>query len=66
MYGTFNMGAGFAAYVKPADVSATLDAAQAAGVHAWLAGHAHHEGGRKAVVLEPLGISYEADTLAVK
>lgn len=65
-YATFNMGVGFAAYVAPAAVAATLAAAQAAGHEAWVAGHVKQEGGRKAVTIPSLGLAYEADTLQVR
>jgi phosphoribosylformylglycinamidine cyclo-ligase len=65
-YATFNMGVGFAAYVAPAAVEATLAAARAAGHRAWLAGRVRREGGRKAVTVPSLGLAYEADTLQVR
>src|SRR4051812_41951909 len=65
-YATFNMGVGFAAFVSPDAVDATLSAARAAGHTAWLAGSAKKEGGRKAVTIPSLGLVYEADTLQVR
>jgi len=65
-YATFNMGIGFAAYVAPALAEATLAAAQAAGYDAWLAGRVRRDGSRKAVVIPPLGLVYEGDTLKVR
>jgi phosphoribosylformylglycinamidine cyclo-ligase len=65
-YATFNMGAGFAAYVAPADVSECLAAAQAVGIPACLAGRVVKEGQRKAVEIEPLGIVFDADSLKVR
>ncbi len=65
-YATFNMGVGFAAYVSPAAVEATLAAARAAGHEAWVAGRVKKDGGRKAVVVPSLGLAYEADTLQVR
>ena len=65
-YATFNMGVGFAAYVSPDAVDATLAAAQAAGHDAWVAGRVKKEGGRKAVTIPSLGLIYEADTLQVR
>jgi ATP-dependent phosphofructokinase / diphosphate-dependent phosphofructokinase len=62
----FNMGVGFAAYVAPAAVEATLAAAKAAGHEAWVAGKVRKEGGRKAVTIPSLGLAYEADTLQVR
>ena len=65
-YATFNMGVGFAAYVPPSAVEATLAAAEAAGHDAWVAGRVLKEGGRKAVTIPSLGLAYEADTLQVR
>jgi phosphoribosylformylglycinamidine cyclo-ligase len=65
-YATFNMGVGFAAYVSPSAVEATLAAAAAAGHAAWVAGQVKKEGSRKAVVIPSLGLAYEGDTLQVR
>ncbi len=65
-YATFNMGIGFAAYVPPAQAAAALAAARSAGHDAWIAGSLRREGGRKAVVIRPLGLAFEADTLQVR
>ncbi len=66
MYATFNMGAGFAAYVAAADADRCVAVATAAGYDAWVGGAVHADAGRKAVVVEPLGITFEADTLNVR
>jgi phosphoribosylformylglycinamidine cyclo-ligase len=66
MYGTFNMGAGFAVYVRPGDVERVLQIAQQTGFTAWNAGTIAREGSRKAVVLEPLGIAFEGETLNIR
>jgi phosphoribosylformylglycinamidine cyclo-ligase len=65
-YATFNMGVGFAAYVTPNAVAATLAAAKVTGHDAWVAGEVKQEGGRKAVTIPSLGLAYEADTLQVR
>ena len=65
-YATFNMGVGFAAYVAPSAVEATLAAAKAAGHEAWVAGTVPMYGGRRAVTTPPLGRASEADTLQVR
>ncbi len=65
-YATFNMGVGFAAYVSPSAVNATLASARAAGHDAWVAGSVKKEGTRKAVSIPSLGLTYEADTLQVR
>lgn len=66
MYATYNMGVGFAAYVAPDRVEATLAAAKAAGYDAWLAGHVKKDGDRKAVVAPSLGLTFEGDTLQLR
>jgi phosphoribosylformylglycinamidine cyclo-ligase len=65
-YATFNMGIGFAVYVAPSAVEAALAAARSAGYDAWRAGSVRKEGGRKAVVIPPLGLEFEAETLQVR
>jgi phosphoribosylformylglycinamidine cyclo-ligase len=65
-YATFNMGVGFAAYVSADAAAATLSAAHAAGYDAWLAGWVRQQGGRKAVVVPSLGLTFESDTLQVR
>ena len=65
-YATFNMGVGFAAYVAPDLADATIAAAKAAGYEAWLAGRVRKQAGRKAVVVPPLGLTFEGDTLQVR
>ena len=65
-YATFNMGAGFAAYVAPADVQACLAAAKAAGIPAWESGRVVRDGVRKAVEIEPLGIVFQGDSLQLR
>src|SRR3954464_8940718 len=66
MYATFNQGVGFAAYVAPANVEATLAVAKATGYDAWLAGRVRKDGARKAVIIPSLGITFEGDTLQVR
>jgi len=65
-YATFNMGVGFAACVAPELAAATVDAAREAGYDAWEAGRVRRQGGRKAVVVPPLGLTFEGDTLQVR
>jgi len=65
-YATFNMGAGFAAYVAEKDVAGCLRAAAEAGIQGWVAGTVLKQGLRKAVEIEPLGIVYEADSLQLR
>ncbi len=66
MYGTFNMGIGFAAYVPESAAAATLLAAEQTGHRAWRAGTVVREGDRKAVEIVPLDITYESDTLQLR
>jgi phosphoribosylformylglycinamidine cyclo-ligase len=66
MYGTFNMGVGFAVFVAREDEARCLDIAKRAGYTAWSGGGVHAEGGRKAVEIPPLGLTYEADTLHIR
>ena len=65
-YATFNMGVGFVAYVDPRDAERTVRVAQDAGYDAWLGGTVRKEGARKAVEIEPLGITFEGETLQVR
>jgi len=65
-YATFNMGAGFAAYVSPGQVADCLAAANAVGISAWSAGTVVKQGSRKAVEIQSLGIVFEGDTLRVR
>jgi phosphoribosylformylglycinamidine cyclo-ligase len=66
MYATFNMGAGFAAYVAPTDVAECLAAARKVGIEAWHCGSVVKQGGRRAVEIESLGIVFEGDSLQVR
>ncbi|HVT87286.1 MAG TPA: AIR synthase-related protein [Tepidisphaeraceae bacterium] len=65
-YATFNMGAGFAVYVDPADASRYLQIARQTGYEAWIAGQVTRQGSRKAVEITPLNITFEGDTLKVR
>ena len=65
-YATFNMGAGFAAYVSPADAQRCVEVAKSAGYSAWVGGEVVKQGTRKAVEIVPLGITFEADSLRVR
>ncbi len=71
MYGTFNMGAGWAAFVAPEDAQRCVSIARAAGYQALIAGDVRQEKGpdgkaRKAVDILPLGISYEGAELNIR
>jgi phosphoribosylformylglycinamidine cyclo-ligase len=65
-YATFNMGAGFAVYVDPADADRCLAVARETGYRAWVGGAVAKQGRRRAVEVPPLGITFESDTLAVR
>jgi phosphoribosylformylglycinamidine cyclo-ligase len=63
-YGSLNMGAGFALFVPPAAVAATIAAARSAGVAAQACGVV--EPGPRRVIIEPLGIEFATDELALR
>ncbi len=65
-YATFNMGAGFAVYIPPEQAEACLKLAAASGHAAWRGGTVQKQGDRKAVEIEPLGLTFEADSLKVR
>ncbi|MDB5318431.1 MAG: phosphoribosylformylglycinamidine cyclo-ligase [Phycisphaerales bacterium] len=65
-YATFNMGAGFAAYVPAQDAQRTIRLAQSLRHTAWQGGTVQKQGDRKAVEIVPLGITFESDTLHVR
>jgi phosphoribosylformylglycinamidine cyclo-ligase len=71
MYGTFNMGAGWAAYVDAEDADRCVDIARRAGYSAIKAGVVARETGpdgkpRKAVEIIPLDIRYEGAELGIR
>lgn len=66
MYGTFNMGVGFALYVDSCDAKRVVDAARDCGLDAWVAGYVEKRSDQRKVVIEPLGIEYSADTLKIR
>lgn len=66
MYANYNMGAGFALIVDPADAEAVLSAAGSFGYKATVAGAVLEERGRKAVEIAPLRLVFEEDDLAVR
>jgi phosphoribosylformylglycinamidine cyclo-ligase len=66
MYATFNMGAGFAVYVDAKDAPRCVEIAKSVGHRAWIGGTIVKDGPRKAVEIEPLKITFGADTLQVR
>jgi phosphoribosylformylglycinamidine cyclo-ligase len=65
-YATFNMGAGFAVYVDPADVARCVEIASAGGYTAWHAGVVQKQNERKAVEILPLNLVFEGQTLQLR
>jgi phosphoribosylformylglycinamidine cyclo-ligase len=60
-YGTFNMGTGFAIYLRPGQVDGAIEAAAACGMRAWRAGHV--EDGERRVEIPSLEVVYEGSEL---
>ncbi len=63
MYATYNMGAGFACMVPPAEANRAVAIAKRHGLKAWVAGHV--EKGSKSVQL-PGGVTFAASDLKVR
>lgn len=63
-YGSLNMGAGFALFVRPEDGEAAVACAEAMGIRAWVAGKV--EDGPRQVVIEPLGVTLAGESLALR
>lgn len=71
MYGTFNMGVGWAAWVAEKDAERCVGIARAAGYQAWKAGVVSSESGpdgkpRKGVDIPSLGIAWSGDDLHIR
>lgn len=66
MYATFNMGVGFAVYVDPKHADACVHLAADCGMTAWFAGQVLQQGGRKAVEIPSLGLTFDASTLNLR
>lgn len=64
MYDTFNMGAGFAFIVCPQDAEHVSSIALELGFQSWDAGIV--EEGPKQIVIEPIGVTYTAETLQIR
>jgi phosphoribosylformylglycinamidine cyclo-ligase len=64
MYGTFNMGAGYAVYLPQAQATTVCEIAADHGLEAWHAGTV--EVGPKQVIIEPLDLVFNAASLAVR
>ncbi len=63
-YGTLNMGAGFALFVADGDAARAVEVARGCGIDAWIAGRV--ERGAKRLVVQPLGIEFTGDELALR
>jgi phosphoribosylformylglycinamidine cyclo-ligase len=63
-YGTLNMGAGFALFVRADQAQLTVEVAQAQGVGASIAGQV--EDGAKALIVEPLDLIFAGDELQLR
>ena len=63
-YGSLNMGAGFALFVRPEDGEAVVACAEAKGVRAWVAGVV--EDGPRQVVIDPLDVTLAGESLALR
>ena len=63
-YGTLNMGAGFALFVKAADAARTVEVARTQGIEAWVAGAV--EVGPKQLLIEPIGVQFGDDDLQLR
>lgn len=64
MYGTFNMGAGFAAFVNSEDSDRVLSIANKNRIKAWISGYI--EKGQKKVIIRPLNILYPERDLRIR
>ena len=64
MYGNFNMGAGFALFVPPAEAKQIVRIAASVGLKAIIAGRV--ESGPKQVIIKPKNITFSAKTLEVR
>jgi len=64
MYGSFNMGAGFAIYLPQDHAQKVVDTASKFGLKALIAGEV--QDGPKQVVIKPKNITFESDTLEVR
>lgn len=60
-YGTFNMGAGYAAFCRPGAGADVVAASESAGIPALVAGAVEH--GPRRVIAEPLGLEYGGEEL---
>jgi phosphoribosylformylglycinamidine cyclo-ligase len=64
MYGTYNMGAGYAVYVPQSQAGAAQKIAKDCGFQSWNAGEV--QAGPKQVIIEPLNITFASESLGVR
>lgn len=64
MYGTFNMGAGFAVMLPASQAGVVIKTAAATGLKAWLAGTV--KAGPKQVIIKPKNITFKAEDLQLR
>lgn len=65
-YATFNMGVGFAAWVREADAARCVALARGAGYDAWRAGVVRRDGTRHAVEIPSLDLVFDAASLQLR
>jgi phosphoribosylformylglycinamidine cyclo-ligase len=63
-YGTLNMGAGFALFVPGSEAERAVEVARSTGIEAWVAGEV--VAGPKRLVIEPLGVVFEGESLQLR
>ena len=63
-YATLNMGAGFALFVPAAEAERAVAVSRSVGVPAWVAGEV--QAGPKQLMIEPLGLRFGGDELALR
>lgn len=64
LYGTFNMGVGFALYLPHSDTGKVIRAAKTHGMRAWVAGFV--KSGPKQVVIKEKNIVYSSSSLSIR
>lgn len=64
MYGNYNMGAGYAVYVPSHQTEKAIDAIKQVGLNSWHGGNI--EEGKKQLIIEPLEITFEGESLGVR
>lgn len=64
MYGTFNMGAGFAIMLPNEEAEKAVEIIKQAGFNSWIAGKV--EEGEKQVIIKPLNITFKSESLNIR